>query len=101
MVKFVVDIERDIIAVGGEVHADAEAVLLENDSKQQNLWGANFYLFEKDPTKRIRFISLINIRPRDKNFKMKIKDPAIRERVQKNAEKLLSLPDESLSSRNA
>jgi hypothetical protein len=43
MVKFVADVERNIIAVGGELHADAEAVLLDNGSRQQDLWGANYY----------------------------------------------------------
>ena len=42
MVKFVVDVRRGIAAVGGELHADAEAVLLEAGSEQQDLWGANY-----------------------------------------------------------
>jgi hypothetical protein len=42
-VKPVVDVKRSIIAIGGELHADAEALLLEQGSDQKNLWGANFY----------------------------------------------------------
>ncbi|MFH0972839.1 MAG: DUF5674 family protein, partial [Patescibacteria group bacterium] len=41
MVKFVVDIEKKIVALGGELHVDAEQILLESGSKQQNLWGGN------------------------------------------------------------
>jgi hypothetical protein len=43
MVKLVVDIKRQVVAVGGELHADAEALLLEDGSEQDDLWGANYY----------------------------------------------------------
>ena len=43
MVKYVVDVERRVAAVGGELHADAEQVLLEGGGRQHNLWGANYY----------------------------------------------------------
>lgn len=41
MVKYVVDVERGVIAIGGELHADAQAMLLERGSRQSDLWGAN------------------------------------------------------------
>jgi hypothetical protein len=43
MVKVVVDIDQEIIAINGELHADEEAVLLENGSRQHSLWGINLY----------------------------------------------------------
>ncbi len=43
MVKLVVDVRREVVAVGGELHADAEQLLLEQGSRQANLWGANYY----------------------------------------------------------
>jgi hypothetical protein len=43
MVKFVVDVRRRVAAVGGELHADAEQVLLTQGSSQADLWGANYY----------------------------------------------------------
>jgi hypothetical protein len=49
MVKFVVDVRRGVAAVGGELHADAEAVLLEAGSEQQDLWGANYYPGRGEP----------------------------------------------------
>ena len=76
MVKAVVDVKRRIIAVGGELHADAEAVLLENGSKQENLWGINIYP-EKTAEERIEFTSLINIRPSIGNRSMDIQDSHI------------------------
>lgn len=58
-IKVVVDIEKGILAAGGEWHADAEAALLENGSKQIDLWGGGLDLI----TKEIEFTSLINTRP--------------------------------------
>jgi len=80
MVKFVVDLERKIAAVGGGLHADAEAVLLESGSRQEDLWGAN-YLPGSGPEDCIEFTSLINIRPAQNNCGMEVTDPAIRERI--------------------
>ena len=59
-VKAVVDLDLQIMAVGGELHADQEAILLARQSKQENLWGINLYpgLSEKD---WIEFDSMINI----------------------------------------
>ncbi len=62
MAKAVVDVERRVMAVGGELHADAEALLLANGSQQRNLWGINIYP-EKPKAERIEFSSLINIKP--------------------------------------
>jgi hypothetical protein len=76
-VKLAVDIDREILAGGGAMHADWEAVLLEDGSQQEFIWGADW-----DPaTQQVTFESLINIRPRQNNPSMEILDPAIRERV--------------------
>lgn len=88
MIKFVVDIEREIIAIGGEMHADAETVLLEDGSKQENLWGANIYPLQ-DKESSIEFTSLINIRPSADNLSLEIKSQEIRDRIKKIVEKLI------------
>lgn len=80
MVKYVVDVERGLIAVGGEMHVDAEQVLLEAGSRQADLWGANYYP-GRGRDGCIEFTSLINIRPAAGNRGMEIQDPALRERV--------------------
>lgn len=80
MVKLVVDVRRRIVAVGGELHADAEAVLLERGSKQADLWGANYYP-GLGPDDCLQFTALINIRPTQNNPAMEVQDPAIRERM--------------------
>jgi Protein of unknown function (DUF5674) len=80
MVKYVVDVERRLAAVGGELHADAELLLLQSGSRQTDLWGANYYP-GKGPEECIEYTSLINIRPAQENRSMLVEDPGIRERV--------------------
>jgi len=80
MVKYVVDVARGVAAVGGEMHADAEEALLEDGSRQADLWGANYYP-GRGPGESIEYTSLINIRPAAGNRSMEIQDPAIRDRV--------------------
>jgi hypothetical protein len=80
MVKLVVDVERGVAAVGGEMHADAEALLLEDGSRQANLWGANYYP-GRGRAECVEFTALINIRPAQGNRSMLIEDAALRERV--------------------
>jgi len=80
MVKYVVDIRRQVLAVGGELHADAEARLLEAGSRQEDLWGANYYPgLGEDAC--IEYTSLINIRPSQGNRSMAIESDEIRVRV--------------------
>jgi len=77
MVKLVVDIERRVVAVGGELHADAEALLLEEGSKQSDLWGANYYP-GLGAEGCIQYTALINIRPAQGNRAMEVQEPDIR-----------------------
>ena len=79
LVKAVVDVERELMAVDGELHSDEEALLLENGSLQRNLWGINIYPeIEED---WIEFDSIINIRPSQNNRSRGVDDAAIRERI--------------------
>ncbi len=66
LVKAVVDIEQETVAIDAELHSDLEAFLLENGSKQKNLWGINLYpdISEAD---FIEFDSMINMRPSQGN----------------------------------
>jgi len=76
-IKLAVDIDREILAGGGTMHADCEAILLDNGSEQKFVWGADW-----DPVaQQVTFESLINIRPRQNNPSMEVLDPAIREKV--------------------
>lgn len=77
MVKGVADIERGILALGGEWHMDANVSLIADGSDQRNLWGFNVYPDERGD-RAIEYISLINIRPAQGNRDMEIGDTAIR-----------------------
>ncbi|KKR53141.1 MAG: hypothetical protein UT90_C0014G0026 [Parcubacteria group bacterium GW2011_GWA1_40_21] len=61
MIKGVADISKEIIAVGGEYHMDANMKILENGSIQSDVWGFNI-LLDRPRDERIEFTSLINIR---------------------------------------
>ncbi len=89
LVKAVVDIEKEIIALGGEFHADANSLLIEKGSRQKNLWGINIY-FDRPGDKRIEFSSLINIRPSFGNRSMEIEDPEIKAKIKKIIDKLIT-----------
>ncbi|MFH1540479.1 MAG: DUF5674 family protein [Elusimicrobiota bacterium] len=80
IIKAVVDIEKKIISVDAELHADLEALLLENGSKQENLWGINLYPF-KEKTDFVEYTALINIRPSQNNRSMEIESAEIREKI--------------------
>lgn len=80
MVKAVVDVELEVMAIGGELHADEEAFLLERGSKQENLWGINIYT-SSPFGERVEFDSMINIRPRQNNRSRDVQDLSIREKI--------------------
>lgn len=80
MIKYVVDVERGVIAIGGELHADAEEALLERGSRQADVWGANYYP-GRGRDGCIEFTSLINIRPARGNRSMEVEDEVIKERI--------------------
>ncbi len=89
LVKAVVDVDREIIAVDGELHADEEALLLENGSRQRNLWGINIYP-ELEGADRIEFDSMINIRPAQGNRSRGVDNMEIREKIIQVVHKLIS-----------
>ena len=66
MVKAVVDVERGIMAIGAELHSDEEAALLEDGSRQPDVWGINLYPGEAGDG-FIEFDSMINVRPAQGN----------------------------------
>jgi len=84
-IKLVVDIERGIIAAGGVLHADCEAVLIDDGSKQENMWGTDWI----PSTQELRYEALINIRPKDNNPSMTILSPDIRNRIKEIVERLM------------
>lgn len=80
MIKGVVDVERGIMAIDANMHADLEQVLLIDGSQQENLWGIN--LWPKDTAENfVEFDSMINIRPRQNNPSRSVEDPATQAKI--------------------
>jgi hypothetical protein len=80
LVKAVVDIERGIMIVDADLHADQEAALLAEGSRQEDLWGINLYP-ELPGDDWLEFDSMINLRPSFGNSSRGVDDPTIRERI--------------------
>lgn len=88
MVKGVVDLEREVIALGGDWHMDANNVLIADASEQKHIWGFNIYPSERGDS-AIEYVSLINIRPAQGNRGMELEDVALRGRVREIAARFL------------
>jgi hypothetical protein len=84
-IKLAVDIRRGILAGGGALDADCEAVLLEEGSPQDDIWGADWI----PSTRQILYEALINIRPKQNNPSMKILDSSIRNRIAEIVQSIL------------
>ena len=80
LVKAVVDIEKKIMIVDAAMHADEEKLLLEQGSKQDNLWGINLYP-EIEGDDFIEFDSMINVRPRLNNFSRGIESKELQKKI--------------------
>ncbi len=80
MVKAVVDIDRGLLAMDGELHSDLEALLLEDGSKQQSLWGINLYP-ELPGDDFVEFDSMINVRPSQGNRSRGVESAETRKRI--------------------
>lgn len=80
LIKAVVDIDRELIALDAELHSDLEALLLENGSSQKSLWGINLYP-EMVGDEFIEFDSMINMRPSRGNRSRGVDDPGTRKKI--------------------
>ncbi len=90
LVKAVVDIEKEIIAVDAEMHADQEMLLLEQGSQQENLWGINLHPDKFGTEEWIEYDSMINIRPSQGNRSRSVENKVIRERIKSIVNKLVA-----------
>lgn len=80
MIKGVVDVEQELVALDAELHSDLESLLLNNGSEQENLWGINLYP-EAEDEDFLEFDSLINIRPRQGNRSRDVENEDIRKKI--------------------
>ena len=75
LVKAVVDIERRVMAIGGGLHVDEQAVLLNAGSRQRDVWGINLYPDQFGSLDWLEFESIVNLRP-PTNRSRSVQDPA-------------------------
>lgn len=88
-VKAVADVEQEIMALGGELHADEEVLLSEKEgSKREDTWGFNIYP-EKAREEWLEFNSMVNIKPHLGNRTRDIEDLEVKEKIRKIVEKLI------------
>ena len=87
-IKAAVDVERGVMAIGGELHADMEAVLLGQGSAQENVWGINLYPEQADES-WIEFNSMINVRPSQGNRSRGVENLEIRGKIKDVVKKLV------------
>ncbi len=92
-IKAVVDVAQGVMAIGGDLHADDEALLLARGSRQEDLWGINLYPGEDGPG-WIEFDAMINIRPRDGNRSRGVDDPERRAQIRRVVESLVVAGEE-------
>ena len=80
-VKAVVDVARGVMAIGGELHADEEALLLQEGARQADLWGVNLYP-DRASDDLVEFDSMINVRPSQGNRSRGVEDPTVQRQIQ-------------------
>lgn len=80
LVKAVVDIEKEILVVDADLHADQEAFLIDYGSRQQDLWGINL-LVDLSGDDFIQFDSMINLRPNQGNMTRSVEDNTIKQKI--------------------
>ena len=88
MVKASVDVGRGLLAIGGELHSDEEALLLDDGSKQSDIWGINIYP-EEPGDGWIEFDSMINVRPGQGNRSRSVDDAAIQLTIRRIVDALI------------
>ncbi len=92
-IKAVVDIEKQIIGVDAELHADIEEALIEEGSELRNLWGINFLADENEIEEFVKFDSLINIHPKQNNRSRDVEDENVRNKILEAVEKWIEIQE--------
>lgn len=86
-IKTVVDVEKNILAVGGEYHIDCEEVLLKTGSKLENLWGGGYRV----STKEVEYMAMSNYKPSLVKTTYEITDPTVRNKLYQLTKEYLEL----------
>jgi hypothetical protein len=74
-IKTVIDVENNLMAVGGEFHIDCEEVLIKQGSKLENLYGGGYRV----STKEVEYMAMSNYKPSLNKTTYEVMEPKIRE----------------------
>lgn len=89
IIKAVVDIDKEIVGVGGELHVDIQSLLVERENSiGANTWGINLYL-EKTGDGFVEFDSMINLKPNLGNRSRDVENPDIKKKIKEIINKLV------------
>ena len=83
------DVDKGLLAIDADLHADLERLLLENGSQQTSLWGFNLYPDETGDD-FIEYDSLINIRSWQGNPSRDVLDQEVRGKIENIVEKFIA-----------
>jgi hypothetical protein len=93
LVKAMVDVEKEIMAVDGGLHADLmESLIEEENSEPKNVWGINIFpdkMTQGAPEDLIEFDSMMNIKPALGNRTRGVDDENIRKKITEIVNKLI------------
>ena len=81
LVKGVVDVARGVVVLDADLHVDEEQFLLEQGSKQADLWGINLYPEYYGGDDFLEFDSMINIRPAQGNRSRGVEDEQVQQKI--------------------
>lgn len=89
VIKAVVDVEKEIMGAGGELHIDIQSLLVEKENSHgKDTWGINLYL-EKIGDDFIEFDSMINLKPNLGNRTRDVENPEIKDKIREIVNKLV------------
>ena len=89
IIKCVADVDKGLLAIDADLHADLERMLLENGSQQTSLWGFNLYPDETGED-FIEYDSLINIRSWQGNPSRDVLDQEVRGKIANIVDKFIT-----------
>ncbi|MBI2025362.1 hypothetical protein HYT04_01045 [Candidatus Kaiserbacteria bacterium] len=89
IIKAVVDVERGIMGVGGELHVDIQSLLIEKEhSRGDTTWGINLYL-DKTGGEFIEFDSMVNLKPALGNKTRAVESVEVQEKIKEIVRRLI------------
>jgi len=86
-IKTVIDIEKNVLAIGGEYHIDCEEVLIKSGSRLENLFGGGYRV----STKEVEYMAMSKYKPALGKNTYEITDPKVRQRLENLTKEFLEI----------